>query len=338
MLVPAITFCHVGQEGDILSRPAPCKKKSTALNARGNKKGKRFSCNHSPIYCCATTPGLTFTQFDALTSPAFKAYMVAHPNLFDQILLATQALCVAFLSPTAKGNHCSSTDRYPVTWESCASTSISPHRSDFVGPLEVPPIGIKLQGNAKGLTIQGIGHVVDNTGMLRTLKILAYHVAGTTARLLSANSLLQTYPGETIHQMGDHLILSGDKQNNLRGIEILTEPQSNLPVGYAYEAPSFTKTGCVLCFRCCPHTNNLRTKYESQRRREGTPSLAPSPWTSFVQKDSVLATVRRSCFLRAILTPSDVRGKAAVLSNVCCLPIWQTALVVITWKNNQNSS
>ena len=243
----AITFHRVGREGDIWSQgPAPTRRsKSKSPIIHHDKKGKRFSRDHSPLYRCPTTPGLTFAQLDALTSPAYSAYM-AQANLSERILSATQALRAAFLSPTATGNHCNASDRYPVIWDSGASISISPHRSDFVGPLETPPIGIKLQGIAKGLTIQGIGHVawafVDNSGMLRTLKIPAYLVPGATARLLSTNSLLQTYPGETIHQMGDRLVLSGNKQNNVRGIEILTEPQSNLPVGFAYDSPSISKT------------------------------------------------------------------------------------------------
>jgi hypothetical protein len=239
----AITFHRVGREGDIWSRPSTKKKSSPTYH--GDKKGKRFSRDASPMYRCSSTPGLTSSQVDALISPAYKAYM-AQANFSERILSATQALRAAFLSPTATGNHCTSTDRFPVIWDSGASISISPHRSDFVGPLEVPPIGIKLQGIAKGLTIQGIGHVawsfVDNSGMLRTLKVPAYHVPGATARLLSTNSLLQTYPGETIHQMGDRLVLSGSKENDVRGVEILTEPQSNLPVGFAYDAPFFSKT------------------------------------------------------------------------------------------------
>ena len=205
----AITFCPVGQEGDNWRQPATTKSKAVLPNPNGDKKGKRFSCNPSPIYRSATTPPSSLRLRQATTA--------APP------LIATQSSGI----PAPASLYCPIILILLDLWRS--------------HPLESNSKGLQRQG----LTIQGIGHVawsfVDNAGMLRMLKISAYHVPGGTAQLLSTNSLLQTYPGESIHQMGDRLIPSGDKQNNVRGIEICTEPQSNLPVGYTYEAPSSPK-------------------------------------------------------------------------------------------------
>ena len=100
-----------------------------------------------------------------------------------------QALKAALLSPPETNAVIGKEHRFPVIWDSGASTSISHCKDDFVGPLESAPIGLKLQGIARGLAVKGVGHVawsfVDNTGMLRTLKIPALYVPEAKARLLS---------------------------------------------------------------------------------------------------------------------------------------------------------
>jgi hypothetical protein len=148
------------------------------------------------------------------------------------------------MAPQETHEHVKKEHRFPVIWDSGASISISSHLSDFVGPLSSTPTGIRLQGIAKGLSIHGVGHVawsfVDNKGMLRTLKLPAYHVPRAIARLLSTTSLLQQHPSETIQQFSDRLISSGNKKLGTSGIEILTDPRTNLHVGVAYDntAPS----------------------------------------------------------------------------------------------------
>jgi hypothetical protein len=186
---------------------------------------------------------LTQSQLEQLVSPAFKAYFLNAP-LPERILSATQALRAALMAPQETHEHVKKEHRFPIIWDSGASISISSHLSDFVGPLSSTPTGIRLQGIAKGLSIHGVGHVawsfVDNKGMLRTLKLPVYHVPRATARLLSTTSLLQQHPSETIQQFSDRLILSGNKKLGTSGIEILTDPRTNLHVGVAYDntAPS----------------------------------------------------------------------------------------------------
>jgi GAG-pre-integrase domain/Zinc knuckle len=130
-------------------------------------------------------------------------------------------------------------ENYPVIWDSGASLSITPHVDDFDGPLDPTPFGVRIQGIAKGLVIAGVGRVVwsfpDAHGGIRTLKIPAYYVPKANVRLLSTNSLLQAFPTESIQHLHDKLILSGDKENNTRPIEISVDPRSNLHIGIAHD-------------------------------------------------------------------------------------------------------
>lgn len=129
---------------------------------------------------------------------------------------------------------------FPVIWDSGASISVSPHRSDFVGPYTKPPLLLKLRGLAKGLKIVGQGHVMwavqDANGMLRAIKVPAYHVPECDVRLLSTTSLLQTYPAESIALDKTKLTLSGQKGEPTRGQVIaLIDKSNNLPTSLAYK-------------------------------------------------------------------------------------------------------
>jgi hypothetical protein len=105
------------------------------------------------------------------------------------------------------------TATFPVIWDSGASISITPDCKDFVGPINTPGPITQLQGIAKGLRIEGQGHVLwamqDTLGNLRMIKVPAYLVSRIIVRLLSTTSLLQSYPGETITIEAHQLTLSG---------------------------------------------------------------------------------------------------------------------------------
>ena len=112
-------------------------------------------------------------------------------------------LCMALQAPTCYRSNMPKESSFPIIWDSGASISVTPHRSDFVGPYSKPPISLKLKGLAKGLNIVGQGHVMwampNTNGMLHAIKVPAYHVPGCCVRLLSTSSLLQTYKNEHIH-------------------------------------------------------------------------------------------------------------------------------------------
>ena len=131
-----------------------------------------------------------------------------------------------------------------VIWDSGASLSISNSKDDFVGDFKPAPIWVWLRGLAKGLKIEGEGHVLwavmDNKGMLQMLKLPAYYVPKSPVRLLSTTSLLQTYSGETIFMEPHELTLSSLPSDPLRSpVVVRVDPTNNLPTSqiYHYEAP-----------------------------------------------------------------------------------------------------
>jgi hypothetical protein len=76
---------------------------------------------------------------------------------------------------------------------------------------------IKLSGLARGLNIKGQGHMMwaahNTEGLLRVIKVPAYHVPGCMIHLLSTSSLLQTYIGEQIILDDVKLTLSGESSD-----------------------------------------------------------------------------------------------------------------------------
>ncbi|CAJ1937225.1 unnamed protein product [Cylindrotheca closterium] len=189
------------------------------------------------IYRPTVGVGLPMAHVAVLSSPAVKAFFknADIPQRFSKV---TNCFCAA-MNPDELRSDMSGdekTTRYPIIWDSGATTSISPYKDDFVGKLEPAPLGLKLRGIASGLKIEGIGHVarsvVDTTGMLRTIKVPALYVPSATARLLSTSSLLQTYTDESISMNADHLQLSGSDKTN--PVHVDHDPSTNLPTSLAY--------------------------------------------------------------------------------------------------------
>jgi hypothetical protein len=123
---------------------------------------------------------------------------------------------------------------FDVIWDSGASITVSPNQLDFVRRYEKLPMMIKLSGLARGLNIKGQGHVMwaahNTEGLLRVIKVPAYHVPGCKIRLLSTSSLLQTYLGEQIILDDVKLTLSGESSDPTRGAIIaMIDSSNNLP-------------------------------------------------------------------------------------------------------------
>ena len=127
---------------------------------------------------------------------------------------------------------------FPILWDSGASISVSHDKDDFVGPLKKPGAISRLKGMAKGCNIEGVGHVMwavhDSAGQLRLIKLPACYAPRCRARLLSTNSLLQTYEGETIHQEATKMMLSGVSGEPTRGTVVARiNPENNIPTTVA---------------------------------------------------------------------------------------------------------
>lgn len=154
------------------------------------------------------------------------------------------ALKAAFTSPAAVRKNLDKESQFSVIWDTGASISISPSRGDFVGPIHKPERIMKIAGIQGQSEVTGVGKVAwsftDHDGMLRTLLIPALLVPTSKVRLLSINSLLNTYPDETIHHDKLKLMLSGAKTNNYepvrRGITVYICAESNLPSTTAYSS------------------------------------------------------------------------------------------------------
>ncbi|KAI2509754.1 hypothetical protein MHU86_4607 [Fragilaria crotonensis] len=139
---------------------------------------------------------------------------------------------------------------FPVIWDSGASISITPDRKDFVGPINTPGPITQLQGIAKGLRIEGQGHVLwamqDTLGNLRMLKVPAYLVSCIKVRLLSTTSLLQAYPGETITIEAHQLTLSGTSDEARGQLIARVNPDNNLPTSDAHRSSDTPKAVAAL--------------------------------------------------------------------------------------------
>jgi hypothetical protein len=81
-------------------------------------------------------------------------------------------LRMALQAPIRYNNEMPSGLPFDVIWDSGASITVSPNRSDFVGRYEKPPMMIKLSGLVRGLNIKGQGHVMwaacNTEGLLAT--------------------------------------------------------------------------------------------------------------------------------------------------------------------------
>jgi len=128
---------------------------------------------------------------------------------------------------------------FNVIWDSGASISISNDKQDFVGPLTSPGMITQLKGIAKGLRIEGQGHVIwvmhDANGYLRKVRVPAFYVPKCRVKLLSTTSLLQEYTNETIKADAHQMTLSGIPNDFERGaITARVNPSNNLPTSIAY--------------------------------------------------------------------------------------------------------
>ena len=95
------------------------------------------------------------------------------------------------------------------------------------------------------IQIEGAGHVawavIDESGMLRTLKVPAFYAPTSRVRLLSTTSLLNTYKDETISLEQGRLVLSGNALSNppTRGIVVPINRTNNLAVSDARKPNDF---------------------------------------------------------------------------------------------------
>ncbi len=128
---------------------------------------------------------------------------------------------------------------FNVIWDSGATITISNNKKDFVGKIKKPSVWQRLTGIARGLKIEGEGHVLwammGTDGRLRMFKLPALYIPSSPQRLLSTTSLLQTYPGETIELDSQKAELTGIKGDPMKaGVIAMVSQVNNLPTSIAY--------------------------------------------------------------------------------------------------------
>ena len=124
---------------------------------------------------------------------------------------------------------------FPVTIDSGATISITPHRDDFVEYSELT--GSVLQGLAKGLPINGTGivrwRVQMDDGSFTELEAPAYHVSTARCRLFSPQSYLQHKEATSGENVLESFVIRGStlqfETANGNRASIHYNPKNNLP-------------------------------------------------------------------------------------------------------------
>jgi hypothetical protein len=129
-------------------------------------------------------------------------------------------------------------------------------------------------------------------GMLRVIKVPAYHVPGCKVRLLSTSSLLQTYTREQIILDDIKLTLSGESIDPTRGAVIaMINPSNNLPTSQFYSQSDINVPVQVLQTNLT--TVNAENYNLSEPQKEFFALALPSRSLGF-QKDSVTNEIRHA--------------------------------------------
>ena len=202
----------------------------------------RNTDNHSPTRSKAlrssrqsSTPrqvfGLTAHLEELCSFNAFQVLGNTHNyNSWRYIIPAGLEECL--LDPMALRSAMPSDASYPIIWDSGASISITNNEKDFVGKIEPLP-NFKVKGIANRIKAIGRGEVLwsilDSAGNIRQLRIPAFLVPKTSVRLLSTQSLLQTYDGEKIVQDSKTLVLTGLPEDATRTqVTVVVNPKNNI--------------------------------------------------------------------------------------------------------------
>ena len=149
-------------------------------------------------------------------------------DLEDHFMLA------AFTAPHKVRAQMQASDSFRVVWDSGATICITNDKDDFVTPPGSPGLMTHLEGLAKGMKVTGRGivewTVLDVDGKPRPLRIEAYLVPSSTAKLLSTTALLRTYPEESIVLNDQYAELSGvEGDPSRRPVRVYNNPTNHLP-------------------------------------------------------------------------------------------------------------
>ena len=157
-----------------------------------------------------------------------------------------------------------------IIWDSGASLSITNNKTDFHGTLKPCPYKhVMVKGVAQAIKVHGpctvLQSVLDEAGMLRTLKVPVLYIPDAKVKLLSVNSLGDVYPEETVTFHPQGATMSGVNGDPIqRQIHITRNPTNNLPTSYSYKYQGTYQASCHLA-------NSVSTIHHSNL------NLSPAP-------------------------------------------------------------
>ena len=238
-----------------------------------NKRHQRYKPIGVPT--ARYNPNLNYTssQLQNARQQAARALMLSI-NISDQTkTLATmivQSVPACFRSKVTSSTNPSSP--FNLIWDTGASICITPSRDDFVEYYKGSDVK-EVKGLSEKVKVKGYGFVEwtvqGANGVFRTIKLKAYHLPQSNARLLSTNVLLTSYKGEQIHVTANYMELSGNYQDPSKpAIIVHNSPLTRLPTSVTYnQSQPLEVTTSVnnLCQTCSTVQSTNQNLSESEK-------------------------------------------------------------------------
>ena len=162
-------------------------------------------------------------------------------------------------------------------------------------------------------TRQVLWSVLDEAGMLRTLKVPALYILDAKIKLLSVNSLRDVFPEETVTFYPQQAIMSGVPGDpNQRQINITRNPTNNLPTSYTYKYQGTYQASHHLANSVSTiHHSNLNLSPAQKELLQWHNRLGHM---GFKKIQFLIRTGKVLIPLHASLLPTPL----------CCMSVWQT--------------
>ena len=179
------------------------------------------------------------TELQEESAPKMTWYSFATVPILKSFRKGTDMIKkVLFTAPFKSASVMDSNSRFSVIWDTGASISISPAKSDFI-ELKQCKNKSTLQGISKGLKVEGEGivewQVLDANGRVRNLQVKALYVPTCNVRLLRPNAVTDQFKDEVITITDEGLRLSGSTDDLDRGpVLAKISTDNNLPSSFAF--------------------------------------------------------------------------------------------------------
>jgi GAG-pre-integrase domain len=144
-------------------------------------------------------PWLNSQQFCSTTIGLFLPNFAIPHSVFTTVLGIADSAALALHSPAAFHAGLSTTDSFPIVWDTGASYSLSPHESDFGETLQSLDTPLQLNGLASSLAVTQKGVVnwivQADDGSQKILTTEAYFAPGANVRLLLPQTYMRQHNG-----------------------------------------------------------------------------------------------------------------------------------------------